>query len=74
MTALEKFNEIKGLEKLKEKIIEKGLDYNSLTEPLGLDYSTIVKKMSGRTKIKLSEISKLRYLSEEDNPVVIILK
>ena len=59
------------LEKLKEKIIEKGLDYNSLTEPLGLDYSTIVKKMSGRTKIKLSEISKLRkILNLTDQEVV----
>ena len=54
------------LEKLNEKIIEKGLDYNSLTEPLGLDYSTIVKKMSGRTKIKLSEISKLSLQGERN--------
>ena len=59
------------LDILKDKIIEKGFDYKSLTEPLNLDYQTIMKKMNGKSKITLNEISKLRkILNLTDKEVV----
>ena len=50
------------LDILKDKMIKKGFDYKSLTEPLNLDYQTIIKKMNGKSKITLNEISKLRKI------------
>ena len=62
------------LEKLKEKIIEKGLDYNSLTEPLGLDYSTIVKEMKiisidAETLSLRNEPFAVSFVIEENNKI-----
>ena len=43
------------LDILKDKIIEKGFDYKSLTEPLNLDYQTIMKKMRAEKLKKMIE-------------------
>ena len=50
------------LNKLKEKIVENEMDFRSLVKPLGVNYSTVQKRMSGQCEFKPSEISKLRKL------------
>ena len=47
---------------LKGKLVENELDFGALVKPLSINYSTVLKRMSGQCEFKPSEISKLRKL------------
>lgn len=50
------------LNKLKGKLVENEMDFKSLVKPLGVNYSTVQKRMSGQSEFKISEANEMRKL------------
>ena len=62
-----------NLEKLKEKIKEKGIKYNYLANILGIDKNTFSRKIKGKTSFTLEEIKTIsKIINLNDNEKLII--
>ena len=59
---------------LKGKLVENEMDFEALVKPLNVNYSAVLKRMSGQSEFKISEVNGLRKLLKLTDQEVIDIR